>query len=137
MAEQKQPIPFREDGPPSYPPHEHHQRNHHRNQEQNVGGFPNQYFTDVHCGVSITKPVAPPLSSARLGPWTCPKRNWKSAPPCSQATLMADFILSARTMNLDGLSSLWLRNVTTYVLATAGAKIAKKQGESKGGYGSL
>src|SRR5215471_4683988 len=46
--------------------------------------------------------------------------------------LMADFILSATTINFDGLSSLWLRNVTTYVLATAGAKIAKKRGESKG-----
>jgi hypothetical protein len=30
------------------------------------------------------------------------KRDWKSVPPCSQAILMADFILSAKTMNLDG-----------------------------------
>ena len=62
--------------------------------------------------------------------WACPvdlsNRDWKSAPPCSQALLMADFILSARTMNFDGLSSLWLRNVTTYVLATAGAKNSEK-----------
>src|SRR5215510_1650554 len=49
--------------------------------------------------------------------------------------LMADFILSATTINFDGLSSLWLRNVTTYVLATAGAKIAKKGQQSKGGSG--
>src|SRR5262249_15703682 len=35
--------------------------------------------------------------------------------------------------SLDGRSSLSLRKVTTYVLATAGAKVAKKRGESKGG----
>src|SRR5262245_597810 len=38
-------------------------------------------------------------------------------------------------MNFDGLSSLGLRNVTTYVLATAGAKVAKKRGQSKGRVG--
>ena len=48
--------------------------------------------------------------------------------------LMAARILLATTMNFDGRLSLWLRNVTTYVLATAGAKIAKKRGESKGGF---
>jgi hypothetical protein len=52
-------------------------------------------------------------------------RDWKSAPPCSQAISMADFILPATAMNFDGLSSLWLRKVTTYVLATAGGKIAR------------
>src|SRR5215831_224673 len=45
--------------------------------------------------------------------------------------LMAARILLATTMNLDGRSSLWLRNVTTCVLLQAGAKIAKKRGESK------
>jgi len=60
MAEQKEPIFFRENCPPSHPPHQHHQYNHHGNQEQKVGGFPNQYFTDVHCGVSFTEPSAHP-----------------------------------------------------------------------------
>src|SRR5262249_50306203 len=50
MAEQKEPIRFRENCPPSYPPHQHHQHNHHGNQEQSVGGFPNQYFADIHRG---------------------------------------------------------------------------------------
>ena len=50
--------------------------------------------------------------------------------------LMAARILSARTMNFDGQRSpLRLRNVTTYVLATAGAKIAKKGQTSKRGAG--
>src|SRR5262245_44385290 len=50
MAEQKEPIFFRKNCPPSYPPHQHHQHNHHGNQEQSVGGFPNQYFSDIHRG---------------------------------------------------------------------------------------
>jgi len=37
---------------------------------------------------------------------------------------MACFLLAATTMNFDGLSPLWLRKVTTYVLATAGVNIA-------------
>ena len=41
--------------------------------------------------------------------------------------VMADFMLFARTMNFDGLSSLWLRNVTSYVFATAGGKIATRK----------
>ena len=41
------------------------------------------------------------------------------------ANLKALRELVAKTMNFDGLSPLWLRNVTTYVFATAGAKIAK------------
>jgi len=50
---------------------------------------------------------------------------------------MAAGILSAKTMNFDGQRSpLRLRNVTTYVLATAGAKIAKKGQTSKRGPGS-
>src|SRR5262249_52530687 len=53
MAEQKEPIFFRENCPPSYPPHQHHQHNHHGNQEQSVGGFPNQYFSDIHRGRKI------------------------------------------------------------------------------------
>ena len=44
---------------------------------------------------------------------------------------MADFILSARTMNFDGLRSSWVRKLTMYTLATAGAKITRKAGESK------
>jgi len=40
--------------------------------------------------------------------------------------MMACFLLAATTMNFEGLSSLWLRNVTTYVFGTAGAKLAKK-----------
>jgi hypothetical protein len=35
----------------SYPPHQHHQADNHRNQQECVGGFPNQYFADVHYGV--------------------------------------------------------------------------------------
>ena len=56
--------------------------------------------------------------------------------PCFQAMMMADFILSAKTMNLDGRRSSWLRKLTMYTLATAGRKIARKRGESKGGVGS-
>src|SRR5262249_39094851 len=70
MAEQKEPVPFHENGPSSYPLRQHHQRNHHGNQEQNVGGFPNQYFTDVHCRLSITKPVALLLSFPGPVRWT-------------------------------------------------------------------
>src|SRR5215831_5636400 len=70
----------------------------------------------------FTKPAAPPSFIS----WACAldlsNRDWKSAPPCSQAMLMADFMLSVTTMNFDGLSSLWLRNVTTYVLAMARGK---------------
>jgi hypothetical protein len=44
---------------------------------------------------------APPSIS-----WACAvdlsKRDWKSVPPCSQAILMADRILSAMTINFDG-----------------------------------
>jgi hypothetical protein len=47
--------------------------------------------------------------------------------------LMADFILSARTMNLDGLRSSWVRKLAIYTLATAGRKLSRKQGESKRG----
>jgi len=39
--------------------------------------------------------------------------------PCN---IDAAFLSLATTMNFDGLSSLWLRNVTTYVFATAGGK---------------
>src|SRR5262245_30292995 len=46
--------------------------------------------------------------------------------------LMAAFLSLATTMNFDGLSPLWLRNVTTYVLATAGAKIAKNADRARG-----
>jgi hypothetical protein len=45
---------------------------------------------------------------------------------------MADFMLSARTMNFDGQRSSWMRKLTIYTLATAGAKIAKKLGQSEG-----
>jgi hypothetical protein len=44
---------------------------------------------------------------------------------------MADFMLSARTMNFDGRRSSWMRKLTIYTLATAGAKIAKKLRESR------
>jgi hypothetical protein len=67
--------------------------------------------------------------------WACPvdlsKRDWKSAPPCSQAILMADRILSARTINFDGRRSSWVRKLTMYTLATTGRKIAGNPGESK------
>src|SRR6266550_5050319 len=47
--------------------------------------------------------------------WACPvdlsKRDWKSDPPCSQAILMADFMLSARTINLDDRRSSWVRKL--------------------------
>ena len=52
-AGQKQPIPVGEKWKASYPPRQNHQRNHHGNQEQNVGGFPNKYFADVHCCVGF------------------------------------------------------------------------------------
>ena len=40
------------------------------------------------------------------------KRDWKSAPPCSQAILMADRILLAKTMNFDGLRLSKLRKLS-------------------------
>jgi hypothetical protein len=46
--------------------------------------------------------------------------------------LSALTIASARTMNFDGRLSSWVRKLTMYTLATAGAKIAKKPGQSKG-----
>ena len=58
-------------------------------------------------------------------------RDWKSAPPCSQASLIADFILSARTMNFDGRRSSLLRKVTTYVLASCQRSTTKKGGPSE------
>jgi hypothetical protein len=45
---------------------------------------------------------------------------------------MAARILSARTMNFDGLRSSWVRKLTMYTLATGGRKIAEKLGEGKG-----
>jgi hypothetical protein len=53
LAEEKKPITLDEQGLPAYPPHQNHQRDHHRNQEQNVGGFPNQNFVDGHRGVRL------------------------------------------------------------------------------------
>jgi cysteine sulfinate desulfinase/cysteine desulfurase-like protein len=49
----------------------------------------------------------------------------------AHATLMADFILSARTINFDG------RRLTMYTLATTGHKIAGNPGENKRGTGAL
>ena len=46
--------------------------------------------------------------------------------------LMASFLPSAMTINFDGLSPLWLRNVTMYVLATAGGKWRKAEGKARG-----
>ena len=43
-------------------------------------------------------------------------------PAVSRAMLIADFILSARTMNFDGLRSSRVRKLTMYTLATAGGK---------------
>src|SRR4030095_16597869 len=37
MAKQKEPIPFRENGSPSYPSCQHHHPNHHENQQERVG----------------------------------------------------------------------------------------------------
>ena len=42
-------------------------------------------------------------------------------------------MLSARTINLDGRRSSWVRKLTMYTLATAGAKIARNAGKSKRG----
>jgi hypothetical protein len=47
------------------------QADHHGNQEQNVGGFPNQYFADAHCRLSITEPAALPPSFPALVPLIC------------------------------------------------------------------
>jgi hypothetical protein len=47
--------------------------------------------------------------------------------------LMADFMLSARTMNFDGRSSLWVRKLTMYTRATAGGKYRESQGRVKTG----
>ena len=61
--------------------------------------------------------------------WACAvdlsKRNRKSAPPCSQATLMADFILSARTMNFDGRFFVMTAKCDNVGLRHSGRKIAK------------
>ena len=46
---------------------------------------------------------------------------------------MADFILSARTMNLDGLRSSLGAETYDVDLSHSGRKIARKPGESKGG----
>jgi hypothetical protein len=48
---------------------------------------------------------------------------------------MADFMLSARTMNFDGLRSSWVRKVTMLILANSGRKIAKKPGGEQEGFG--
>src|SRR5262249_46268234 len=69
MAEQKEPIPLRENGPSSHPPHEHHKPDHDGDQQERVSGFPNQYFTDVHCRLSITEPAARLLSFPVLVLW--------------------------------------------------------------------
>src|SRR5262245_22400270 len=133
MAEQKEPIFFRENCPPSNPPHQHHQHNHRGNQEQSVGGIPKPVFH--RCSLPLVHHKTRSAPSFICSAWAVDlsKRDWKSAPPCSQAMLMACFLSLATTMNFDGLSSLWLRKVTTYVLATAGAKIARKRGQCKRG----
>jgi hypothetical protein len=46
-----QPITISENGPPSYPPHQHHQPDHDGNQQEQIGRFPNKYFADVHYDV--------------------------------------------------------------------------------------
>jgi hypothetical protein len=53
MADQKEPITISENGPPSYPPHQHYQRNDQGNQQEPVGGFPNQNVGNGHCGVGF------------------------------------------------------------------------------------
>jgi hypothetical protein len=40
MAEEKKPVPFRENWLASHPPHQHPQRYHHGNQQERVCGFP-------------------------------------------------------------------------------------------------
>jgi hypothetical protein len=66
MAEEKEPIPIGENWFSSYPPCQHNKSDHHGDQQEPIGGFPNQYSTDVHCGVSFTKRAVRPLSSRGL-----------------------------------------------------------------------
>jgi hypothetical protein len=53
MASQKEPIALGENGPASYPARQHDQRNHHGDQQESVGGFPNQNVSDGHCSVGL------------------------------------------------------------------------------------
>jgi hypothetical protein len=45
---------------------------------------------------------------------------------------MADFILSVKTINLDGRRSSGVRKLTVYTLATAGRKLSRKKGRTRG-----
>jgi hypothetical protein len=71
--------------------------------------------------------------------WACAvdlsKRDWKSGPPCSQALLIADFILSARTINFDGRRSSWVRKLTTRPWPQR-AENSEKAGREQGGRAS-
>jgi hypothetical protein len=50
MAEEKEPIPIGENWFFSYPPCQHHKPDYDGDQQESVGGFPNQDFADVHRG---------------------------------------------------------------------------------------
>src|SRR5215813_4641148 len=69
LTKQSLPITVGEYWPPLKPTNERHQANYSRNQQREIRCFSYEYFTDVHCGVSITKPAAPPLSFPVLVRW--------------------------------------------------------------------
>jgi len=78
----------------------------------------------------FTKPAALLLSSPGPVPWiyqTALENPARHAP----SHIDGLFHVVSQDINFDGLSSLLLRNVTTYVLVTAGGNIARKLRESK------
>jgi hypothetical protein len=68
MAKEKDPITLGKGWPPSYPSRQHHNSDHDGDQQERVGGFPNQYLCDVHC--RLLECVARPffISFATLSP---------------------------------------------------------------------
>src|SRR5262249_25074361 len=89
MAEQKEPVPFRENKSPSHPPRQHHKSNTDRDQKERVGAFPNQYFTDVHLPVVHHRTRSAPSFISCACPVALSNRDWKSRPPsgCCQTRL--------------------------------------------------
>ena len=59
------------------------------------------------------------------------KRNRKSAPPCSHAMLIADFILLARTMNLEDVVVMAAK-CDNVCLSHSRRKIARNRGRARG-----
>src|SRR5262249_30444386 len=116
MAEEKKPVPFRENWLASHPPHQYHQRYHHGNPQERVcdsqSVFRRYSLPVVHHKIRSTPSF---ISYACAVDFS--KRDGKSKRLCYHAILMADFMFSASTLNFDGRRSSWVRMLVYTELA--------------------